>query len=97
MVAVLEVPDSPTRSTGLFIFTICSRIQLALVVSIVGTKANDDWMINKIHVENGTQESQKVKINIIAGHLIRHCLTGHRIDLYLKYQQTSSQGCGYIW
>lgn len=39
MVAVLEVPDSPTRSTGLFIFTICSRIQLALVVSTVGTKA----------------------------------------------------------
>lgn len=39
MVAVLEVPESPTKSTGLFIFTICSRIQLALVVSIVGTKA----------------------------------------------------------
>lgn len=42
-VAVLEVPESPTRSTGLFIFTICSRIQLALVVSIVGTR----WRMNE--------------------------------------------------
>lgn len=42
MVAVLEVPDSPTKSTGLFIFTISSRIQLVLVVSIVGTKAKDE-------------------------------------------------------
>lgn len=56
MVAVLEVPDSPTRSTGLFIFTICSRIQLALVVSIVGTKAK---MEDKgIKVEEGAWEGQ---------------------------------------
>lgn len=40
MVAVLEVPESPTSSTGLFIFTICSRIQLDLVVSVVGTGTN---------------------------------------------------------
>lgn len=42
MVAVFEVPDSPTNSTGLFIFTICSRIQLVLVVSTVGTTAKDE-------------------------------------------------------
>lgn len=50
MVAVLEVPDSPTKSTGLFIFTICSRIQLALVVSIVGTevkKGDDVFRVEK--------------------------------------------------
>lgn len=47
MVAVLEVPDSPTRSTGLCIFTICSRIQLALVVSIVGTKTKMEDKENK--------------------------------------------------
>lgn len=38
MVAVLEVPDSPTRTTGLFTFTICSSSQLARVVSTVGTE-----------------------------------------------------------
>ncbi len=37
MVAVLEVPDSPTSTTGLFTFTICSNSQLARVVSTVGT------------------------------------------------------------
>lgn len=38
MMAVLEVPHSPTRSTGPLILTICSRIQWVLVVSTVGTK-----------------------------------------------------------
>lgn len=38
MVAVLEVPDSPTSTTGLFTFTICSNSQLARVVSTVGTE-----------------------------------------------------------
>jgi len=37
MVAVFEVPDSPTSTTGLFAFTICSNSQLARVVSTVGT------------------------------------------------------------
>lgn len=57
MVAVLEVPDSPTRSTGLFIFTICSRIQLALVVSIVGTKAKIED--EEIKLEEEALERQK--------------------------------------
>ena len=37
VVAVLEVPDSPTRTTGLLIRTICSNSQPARVVSTVGT------------------------------------------------------------
>lgn len=39
VVAVLEVPDSPTSTTGRLIFTICSSSQLARVVSTVGTEA----------------------------------------------------------
>lgn len=38
VVAVLEVPDSPTRTTGCFIFTICSSNQVVRVVSTVGTE-----------------------------------------------------------
>lgn len=37
VVAVLEMPDTPTRTTGLLIFTIYSISQLACVVSTVGT------------------------------------------------------------
>lgn len=40
IVAVFEVPESPTRRTGLFILIICPKIQLHLVVSIVGTRKN---------------------------------------------------------
>lgn len=38
VVAVLEVPDSPTRTTGCLIFTIFSRSQVVRVVSTVGTE-----------------------------------------------------------
>lgn len=69
MVAVLEVPDSPTRSSGLFILTIWSRIQLALVVSTVGTTAKTE--------DEGTSKSQNVEIDatcLCEGHLIcPHC------------------------
>lgn len=40
IVEVFEVPESPTNSTGFFILIIRPKIQLHLVVSIVGTRKN---------------------------------------------------------
>lgn len=98
MVAVLEVPDSPTRSSGLFIFTIWSRIQLALVVSTVGTTAKTED--EGIEVEEGTRKSQNVEIGatcLCERHLICRCLTAHRHELYLEYLQTSCRSRECIW
>lgn len=76
MVAVLEVPDSPTKSTDLLILTICSTIQLALVVSTVGTreKKGDGHIqhICRMHFSSAPSSSQnqplpRISANFISG------------------------------
>lgn len=94
MAAVLDVPDSPTRSTGLFIFTICSRIQLVLVVSMVGTIVKIMDEVVKMVGECFCAQRFK-SIWMHRGHLL--CPPSQRMHVYLGYQQTSFQGCGYIW
>lgn len=56
--AVLEVPDSPTRTTGLLIFTICSSSQLARVVSTVGTVREREM---EIEIERNRWRERKEK------------------------------------
>lgn len=99
IVAVLEVPDSPTRSTGLLIFTICSRTQLVRVVSIVGTWANIE--VKGIKVKKASYDVKNTLDWISPVHTqdiwIFFCPKVHINELYLEYQQTSSQVCGCIW
>lgn len=52
VVAVLEVPDSPTRTIGRLIFTIFSRSQVVRVVSTVGTEGRTvEGSIYQNHLE----------------------------------------------
>lgn len=89
MVAVLDVPESPTRRTGLFIFTICSRSQLVLVVSVVGTEdeyvKKDSIIINNT-TTTSTNNNNKCSTCVCA------CTLTLTVNHYQEYQRILCQG-----